>query len=115
MRSKYCDYGPGQCKMADEGTCKTKPTLCMREFRPVAAATVRFMGTHAPRQQRGHPLGMRENAGDPNPGHAVELPGFPVPRAKLAWTILLMLATRNRVGRIVPEYAKANNEQGGVS
>lgn len=56
---------------------------------------------------------MRENAGDPNPGHAAELPGFPVPGAKLAWTTLPMLATRNRVGRIVPEYAKASNEQDG--
>jgi hypothetical protein len=56
---------------------------------------------------------MRENAGDSNPGHAAELPGFPVPGAKLAWTTLPMLATRNRVGRIVPEYAKASNEQDG--
>lgn len=40
--------------------------------------------------------------------------GIPCPGAKLAWATLLMIATRNRAGRIVPEYAKASNaSQGG--
>lgn len=33
---QYCDLGIGQCKVADaQGVCKTKPTICTKEFRPV--------------------------------------------------------------------------------
>jgi len=32
----YCDFGAGQCKAPNaQGTCKTKPAICTREFRPV--------------------------------------------------------------------------------
>src|SRR5579885_1085425 len=33
---QYCDIGVGNCKVSDaEGNCKTKPTICTREFNPV--------------------------------------------------------------------------------
>ena len=32
----YCNFQPGQCKLPDaQGICKTRPTICTREFRPV--------------------------------------------------------------------------------
>ena len=34
--TQYCDFGVGQCKIADvQGTCKTKPTICPQIFKPV--------------------------------------------------------------------------------
>lgn len=33
---QYCEFGPGQCKVADaQGECKTKPTICPQIFKPV--------------------------------------------------------------------------------
>lgn len=33
---QYCDFGVGQCTAADaQGICKTKPTICTREYNPV--------------------------------------------------------------------------------
>ena len=34
--TQYCDFGVGQCKIADaQGNCKTKPTICPQIFKPV--------------------------------------------------------------------------------
>lgn len=34
--AEYCKIGTGQCKIAEvQGTCKTIPTICTREYRPV--------------------------------------------------------------------------------
>ena len=106
---QYCDFGIGQCKVADaEGACKTKPTICTKEFNQSAAATARPMATRVAQPQRAFPSIIGVNAGNRNLRPAAESLEPSVRITLLALTIRVILAIPLAAAGIAREFAKPN-------
>ncbi|MCW5202513.1 hypothetical protein VU10_00890 [Desulfobulbus sp. US1] len=51
---QYCDFGRGQCNMLDaQGTCKTRPEMCPRIYKPVCGCDGRTYGNRCEAQRAG--------------------------------------------------------------
>jgi hypothetical protein len=65
---QYCDFGAGQCKVADaQGTCKTKPTICTKEFKPVCGCDGKTYGNACTAAAEGVSIDRQGECAPPEP------------------------------------------------
>ena len=79
-KGQYCDFGVGQCKVADaQGTCKTKPTACTKEFRPVCGCDGKTYGNACTAAAEGVSIDHQGECAPPTPQACGGIAGIKCP------------------------------------
>ncbi|SEO38064.1 Kazal-type serine protease inhibitor family protein [Nitrosovibrio sp. Nv6] len=80
---QFCDFGIGKCKVPDaQGTCKTKPSICTREFRPVCGCDGKTYGNACTAAAAGVSIEHEGECKKSEPKSCGGIAGIPCPQGK---------------------------------